>query len=194
MKYSIITIGREHGSGGRLIAQKVSDALGIPLYDKKLIRMIANDSGFSEEYIEQAEKRKTTSFLFNIYFDKANLPMDDQLFLAQANVIKKVAERGPCVIVGRCADQILKERDDCLNVFIYAPLEEKMARTEQVYGEKPSNMKHYLEKFDKQRAAYYAHFTDETWGAPGHYHAMFNSTLGLDAVSAHIIHMAKGKE
>lgn len=194
MKYSIITIGREHGSGGRLIAQKVSQALGIPLYDKKLIRMIANDSGFSEEYIEQAEKRKSTSFLFNIYFDKANLPMDDQLFLAQANVIKQVAERGPCVIVGRCADQILKDRKDCLNVFIYAPMEEKMARTEQEYGEKPSNMKNYLQKFDKQRAAYYAHFTDETWGAAGHYHAMFNSTLGLDAVSAHIIHMATGKE
>ena len=139
MKYSIITIGREHGSGGRTIAQMVADKLQIPLYDRKLIQMIAEDSGFAASYVETSEMRRTSSFLYNLYFDSRNLPLDDQVFLAQANVITKLAEKGPCVIVGRCADYILRDKPSVLKVFVYAPMEERVRRVEEDYGEKASD-------------------------------------------------------
>lgn len=194
MKYPIITIGREHGSGGRLIAQKVAEKLGIPLYDKKLIRMIAADSGLSENYVESAEKKRTSSFLYNIYFDSNNLPVDDQLFITQSNIIKQVAQEGPCVIVGRCGDYVLRDRDDCLKVFIYAPVEERMERVTDVYGEKTNDAKKYLEKYDKQRASYYNRFTEAKWGDPHNYHLMLNSTIGIDTIADYIVKLVLGED
>lgn len=194
MKYPIITIGREHGSGGRLIAQKVAEKLGIPLYDKKLIRMIAADSGLSENYVESAEKKRTSSFLYNIYFDSNNLPVDDQLFITQSNIIKQVAQEGPCVIVGRCGDYVLRDRDDCLKVFIYAPVEERMERVTDVYGEKTNDAKKYLEKYDKQRASYYNRFTETKWGDPHNYHLMLNSTIGIDTIADYIVKLVLGED
>ncbi|MGI5958481.1 MAG: AAA family ATPase [Massiliimalia sp.] len=191
MQYPIITISREHGSGGRLIAKQVAEALGIPLYDKKLIQMIASESGLSEEYVAKADKIQTSSFLYNLYFDSQNLPLQDQVYLTEAKIIRDIAEKGPCVIVGRCADYILKNHANCLHVFIYAPMEEKVNRASSVYLEKHSHMESYLEKYDKQRATYYAHVTNEKWGYPQNYHVMFNSTIGLDQVSEEIIRMAK---
>lgn len=194
MKYPVITIGREHGSGGRIVAEKVAQKLNIPLYDKKLIRMIAQDSGLSENYIESAETKRTSSFLFNIYFDINNLPVDDQIFITQSNIIKQVAEKGPCVIVGRCGDYVLREMEDCLKVFIYAPLEERIKRVTEVYNEKTNDPKKYLEKYDKQRSAYYNRFTEEKWGDPHNYHLMLNSTIGLDAIADYIVSLVLGED
>lgn len=194
MKYPVITIGREHGSGGRLIAQKVAEKLGIPLYDKKLIRMIAEDSGLSENYVESAEKKRTSSFLYNIYFDSNNLPIDDQLFITQSNIIKQVAQEGPCVIVGRCGDYVLRDRDDCLKVFIYAPAEERMERVTNVYGEKTNDAKKYIEKYDRQRASYYNRFTEAKWGDPHNYHLMLNSTIGIDTIADYIVKLVLGED
>lgn len=194
MKYPVITIGREHGSGGRIVAEKVAQKLNIPLYDKKLIRMIAQDSGLSENYIESAETKRTSSFLFNIYFDSNNLPVDDQIFITQSNIIKQIAERGPCVIVGRCGDYVLREMEDCLKVFIYAPLEERIKRVTEVYNEKTNDPKKYLEKYDKQRSAYYNRFTEEKWGDPHNYHLMLNSTIGLDAIADYIVSLVLGED
>lgn len=194
MKYPVITIGREHGSGGRIVAEKVAQKLNIPLYDKKLIRMIAQDSGLSENYIESAETKRISSFLFNIYFDSNNLPVDDQIFITQSNIIKQVAEKGPCVIVGRCGDYVLREMEDCLKVFIYAPLEERIKRVTEVYNEKTNDPKKYLEKYDKQRSAYYNRFTEEKWGDPHNYHLMLNSTIGLDAIADYIVSLVLGED
>lgn len=194
MKYPVITIGREHGSGGRLIAEKVAQKLGIPLYDKKLIRMIAADSGFSEDYVESSETKRTSSFLYNIYFSSRHLPIDDQIYITQSNIIKDVAEKGPCVIVGRCADYVLREKEDCLKVFIYAPIEERVKRVRDVYRESTGDTKRYLEKYDRQRAAYYNRFTETQWGEPHNYHLMLNSTVGLDEIADYIAQIALGED
>ena len=194
MKYSIITIGREHGSGGRTIAQMVADKLQIPLYDRKLIQMIAEDSGFAASYVETSEMRRTSSFLYNLYFDSRNLPLDDQVFLAQANVITKLAEKGPCVIVGRCADYILRDKPSVLKVFVYAPMEERVRRVEEDYGEKASDYQRYLQKIDRHRSAYYDRFTGEEWGNPHNYHLLINSAIVLPAAAQQIITLAGGKE
>ena len=194
MGYSVITIGREHGSGGRMVAQKVADRLGIPLYDKKLIRMTADESGFSESYVAAAETKRTSSFLYNLYFDSNNLPLDDQLFLAQCKVIEEAAQKGPCVIVGRCGDYVLREWESCLRVFLYAPMEERMRRAVQEYHKDEKDVQRYLEKYDKSRAAYYNRFTNEKWGDPHRYHLMINTTLGLDVVADQIIELVQRGE
>ena len=193
MRYPIITIGREHGSGGRLIAKQLAADLNIPLYDKKLIDMIAKDSGFAEETIERAQEKKTGSFLYNLYFSMNNLPISDQIFIAQSKVIKKVASEGPCVIVGRCADYVLRDRKDVLNVFVYAPVKDRIHRVQEVYGEISENPEAYLKNCDKRRSSYYNFFTDLTWGDPHNHHLMINSNLGLEKAAKIIADIAQGE-
>lgn len=106
----IITIGREYGSGGSKIAKALAGALQIPFYDKKLIEIAAKETGLSEEFIQEAEQHRTSSFLYNLSFSSRNLPVSDQVFIAEADVIKRVAAEGPCVIVGRCANYVLREQ------------------------------------------------------------------------------------
>ena len=119
MRYPVITIGRQHGSGGRTVAEMVAKKLDIPLYDKLLIQLIAKESGFAEEYIKDTDMRRIQSFFYGMYIDSRNLPLEDQLYIAQSKVIKEVSDKGPCVIVGRCADYVLRERKDVLHVFIH---------------------------------------------------------------------------
>ena len=128
----IITISRECGSGGHIIAEKLSKELGIPLYDREIIEMTAKKSGLTTDFVQESNERITNSILFNIansmtyanqVFTSGNVSMVDQVFFIQCDIIKKVANDSPCIIVGRCADYILRERDDCLNVFIHADKE-----------------------------------------------------------------------
>ena len=123
MAKTIITLSREYCTGGRYIAQSVADALGIKLYDKELITMAARDSGLSEEAVAASEKRHTHSLLYSLYTMGTDLPLSDQVFILQSRIIKKLAEEGPCVILGRCADYVLRERTDVLHVFVHAPVE-----------------------------------------------------------------------
>ena len=104
MHYPVITISREYGSGGRAIGERLAKELGVPFYDKELIFMAAKESGLSEEYIKKTEQMKSTSFLYGLYLSAQQLPMNDQIFLVQSKIIRQVAQEGPCVIVGRCAD------------------------------------------------------------------------------------------
>ena len=113
----IITIGREYGSGGSKIAKELAAALQIPFFDKKLIEIAAKETGLSEEFIQEAEQRRTSSFLYNLSFSSRNLPVSDQVFIAEADVIKRIAAEGPCVIVGRCANYVLRDQKNCLRVF-----------------------------------------------------------------------------
>ena len=123
MAKTIITIGREYCTGGNYIAEDVANALGIKLYDKELITMAAKHSGLSEEAVAASEKRRTHSLLYSLYTMGNELPLGDQVFILQSRIIKQLAEEGPCVILGRCGDYVLRERPDVLRVFVYAPKE-----------------------------------------------------------------------
>ena len=194
MKYSIITIGREYGSGGRIIAKQVADTLGIAFYDKELIHMAAQKTGLSEEYISSsATHHKANKFFYNLIFSSDNLPVSDQLYIAETDIIKKVSDDGPCVIVGRCADYILRERQDCLKIFIHAPLEERIARAKNDYGIS-EDIENFVQKTDKERSAHYDYFTNQEWGKAQNYHMTINSTVGLDMAVKLIIAAATGGE
>ena len=191
MSYPVITIGREFGSGGRIIAQRVADTLGVPFYDKALIDLAAKETGLSEAYIREAEQKKTSSFLYNLYMSTQNLPVNDQVFIAESEAIRKVAAQGPCVIVGRCSDYVLREHTNVLNIFIHAPLQERVKRAEAEYKVQAPDLRLYVQKQDKNRASYYEHFVERTWGKCQDFHLAVSSTLGLDTVVRLIVELAK---
>ena len=120
-----------------------------------------------------------------------NLPVTDQVFIAESEVIRKVAGEGPCVIVGRCADYVLRRQEGVLNVFIHAPLDERIFRTKETYQVDAPDIRSYVLKQDKNRAAYYEHFTDSVWGKAENYHLAINSTIGLDTTVELILALAK---
>lgn len=176
----VITISREYGSGGRAIGEKLAKELGIPFYNKELILMAAKESGLSEEYIKKTEQMKSTSFLYGLYMGAQQLPMNDQIFLVQSKIIRELAEKGPCVIVGRCADYVLREREDVLNVFIHAPIEYRAQRANKVYEKEANNMVDFVKKQDKKRASFYNYFSQNKWGDARHYHLAISSVYGVD--------------
>lgn len=193
MKPRIVTVGREYGSGGRLLAKRLANELGIPFYDRELIEMAAKETGFSEDFIRNSEMQKTGSFLYNLYISSQNLPVPDQVFIAQSNIIKRVAEEGPCVIVGRCANYVLRERKDCMHVFIHAPLEQRVRRATEQYGVKAEGAQAGIQKIDKARASYYNHYTGNRWGESRGYDLAVNSGLGEDAVLRALCILARGE-
>lgn len=179
MSIPVITIAREYGSGGRLIGEELAKNLGIPFYDKELILLAAKKSGFSEEYIRRTEQIKSASFLYSLYMTSQVLPMSDQIFLVQSKIIQELAEQGPCVIVGRCADYVLRNNPNCMNIFIHAPMEERIRRASEEYGEVSANMEDFVRKQDKKRSSYYNYFSQNKWGSAKNYHLAVNSTLGI---------------
>ncbi len=188
MNYKTITISREHGSGGRTIAEKVADKLGLKLYDKLLISMLAKESGLSETYIKETDMKRIFSFFYNVSFSSRNLPLEDQLFIFQSNLIKDVYRKEPALIVGRCSDYVLRDEKDVLNVFIYAPMEEKAVRASKEYGETgEKDAVKYLEKCDRQRAQYYMHYAGRKWGDRANYQLMIDSSIGIDETVALIV-------
>ena len=184
MAHTVITVGREYGSGGRLIAQKAAEALGIPFFDRSIINMAAEETGLSADFIRRTEQQKTSSFLYNLYMSTQSLPVNDQDFIAQSEVIRRVAAEGPCIIVGRCADYVLRNQSgvDALNLFIHAPMEERIRRVREEYKVQAPDLRLYILKQDKNRAAYYEHFTDGQWGKAQNYHLAVSSGLGLETI------------
>ena len=187
----VITISREYGSGGRAIGERLAKELGIPFYNKELILMAAKESGLSEEYIKKTEQIKSTSFLYGLYMGAQQLPMNDRIFLVQSEIIRQIAEEGPCVIVGRCADYVLRERKDLLNVFIHAPLEYRAQRAREVYEKQAGNMEDFVKKKDKKRASFYNYFSQNKWGDARHYHLAISSEYGVDFAVSVIKHAAE---
>ena len=180
----IITISRQFGSGGRTIGKEVAAALGIPCYDQELIAMIAGESGFSEEYIKKdGEYAVHKNWFSSIFADRVyDTPItQDVVWETQKKVIQDLAEKGSCVIVGRCADHILKESADCLRVFIHADAEKRAQRIVEVYGETEEQpMKRIADK-DQRRRAYYQKYTNTQWGIAENYHiALDSGELWLD--------------
>ena len=155
-------------SGGNYIAEDVANALGIKLYDKELITMAAKHSGLSEEAVAASEKRHTHSLLYSLYTMGNELPLGDQVFILQSRIIKQLAEEGPCVILGRCGDYVLRERKDVLRVFIYAPVEwrRELAKTDPLVkahdGGRASRKR--SRRPTSNRAAYYNYYTQNRWG------------------------------
>lgn len=173
--YPVITISRQYGSGGRDVGLALSKKLGIPYYDNELITMAAEESGFAPELFKNADQNASSSLLFSLSMYGSttgtfNMPLGDQVFLIQSNIIKKVANEGPCVIIGRCADYILRDFPNCLSVFLHAPLDQRLERAIDSYGADPLRAKDIVTKADKKRAVYYSHFTGEKWGAAENYH------------------------
>ena len=182
MERIVITIGREYGSGGRLIAKRISEELGITFYDKQLIAAVAKKTGFSENFIRDAEhQRPTNSFLYDLYTAVQTPSVPDQVFIAQARIIKEAAARESCVIVGRCADYVLRDTPHCLKVFVNAPLDQRVRRAREEYGVQESNLEAYVIRQDKARASYYNYFANGRWGQSREYDLCINSRIGIEA-------------
>ena len=190
---TIITISRQYGSGGREIGKKLAERLGIPFYDKELITLAAKDSGFAEHLFEKTDSTATNSLLYSLslYGNTMGLydmPLNDKLFIAQAKTIKKVADAGPCVIVGRCADYVLRSYPNVLNIFIHSDMESKIRRVVEEYHVESDNIVDLINKTDKKRATYYNYYTGMKWGRAENYHlSLRTDCVGIDGAVETII-------
>lgn len=184
MKNRVITISRQFGSGGRTIGKELAAKLGIPCYDQELIEKIAEESGFTKEYIsERSEYSSHGGWMASVFSDRdySGHSHQDDLWSIQRKIILDLAQKGPCVIVGRCADYILKDTADCLRVFIHADLDKRAERIVNQYGEGKDAPAKRLRDKDKRRAAYYQFYTDWKWGSAQNYHITLNSgALGIE--------------
>ena len=182
MKNRVITISREFGSGGRTIGKKVAEQLGIPCYDAVIIQEMVKETGFTPEYVKEAGEYTPGRFLSSAFSNRLfGLTNEDILWEHQYKVITELAQKGPCVIVGRCADYILQDKADCLKVFIHADMDFRALRIVEVYGEREQSPEDRLRDKDKRRAAYHRFHTDMKWGYAQNYHLTLNSgVLGID--------------
>ena len=188
MKKKIITISREFGSGGRSIGRAVAERLGIPFYDKELVDQIALESGFAPKFIEENGEHAPGVSRLSYAFSHQGVPgvmnglsAADFLWTIQCNVILQLADQGPCVIVGRNADYILKDREDCLDVFIHADMEFRADRIVRLYGESEKSPETRLNEKDRRRKVNYQHYTGRTWGQAHNYDLCLDSgRLGID--------------
>lgn len=195
MKFRVVTVSRQFGSGGRTVAKAVAERLGFAYYDKELVRRIAQESGLAESYILEGGEYacSTNSFLFNWAMNaesarSGSLPISDQLYIVQHNIIKQLAQESNCVILGRCSDYILREREDTLNVFIHAPADFRAERIVTLYGERTDSPQKRLKEVDDKRKAYYRHYTGRAWGSAENYHLCLDSgALGVDECTELIV-------
>ena len=195
MEKRIITISREFGSAGRTIGHAVADKLGIPFYDKELVEQVALESGFAPKFIEEHGEHAPGKSLLSYAFSHHSAPgvmnglsTADFLWNIQCSVILQLADKGPCVIVGRNADYILKDREDCLHAFIYADKKFRADRIVRLYGESEKSPEARLQEKDKRRSVNYQHYTGRTWGMSQNYDICLNSSvLGIDACAQMIV-------
>ena len=195
MKKRIITISREFGSGGRFIGEEVAKKLGISYYDKDIIGQIAEQSGFAPEYIRENAELSPKKGLFAYAFsgrDITGKSVEDMVYEAQRNIILELAEKEPCVIIGRNADYILKDRDDVLNVFIHGDMPEKIKRITGLYNVKEKEAVKMMADTDKRRRTNYNFYTDQNWGKASNYTLCLNSSqLGYDRCEMIIMECVK---
>ena len=195
MSKVIITIARQHGSGGRLIGKKLAELLQIPYYDKELIFLTAKKTGFAEDFVREVEEKQNISLLYSIYNATSAQSVYDQAQTAQFNVIRELAEKGSCVIVGRAADCILKDDPDCVRVFIHAPLQERIRRATEEYGEDMGgNAERTLQKRDKARSTFYNVYSTYNWGDTRNYHLTLDSSIGIEKAAGVIKAYVEAKQ
>lgn len=178
----IITISREFGSGGRLIGKRLAEKLNVPYYDKELLDRIAEESGFSKEVMEDAEMKAKNGFLYSLASAMGmrengpeSLSLNERFFLAQFDTIRKIADEGSCVIVGRCSDYILRGMPDATHVFIYAEEKDKIKRAVEEYGVPEDEVRKLMKDTDKARSNYYAYHTGRKWGEHVNYSLSIDS-------------------
>ena len=195
---SILTISREFGSGGHSIGQLVAQKLGYHFYDRELVEKVSAASGFSPDFIEESGEYASArnSLLFSLatagQYESGGMSMHDKLYLIQTKVIEEIAAEGNCVLVGRCADYILRDYKDCLHVFIYADMEHRAKRIVERYGETDKSPKKRLEDKDQKRKVYYKNYTGRNWGEPHNYNLCLDSgALGLEACADLIVAACK---
>ena len=195
---TIITIGRQFGSGGKEIAEKLGESLQIPVYDKEMLAVAAKDSGICQELFESHDEKPTNSFLYSLVMDTysmgyspnayMDMPINHKVFLAQFDAIKKLANEGPCILVGRCADYALDSYDNCLSVFIHADLDARIRRIARMYDLTEAKAKDMIVKTDKKRATYYNYYTNKKWGAAESYELCLDSSkLGITGTTEAIL-------
>lgn len=195
---SVITIGREYGSGGRLIGQEIARYFGIKCYDKELLDHASSESGICKELFENHDEKPTNSFLYSLVMDTysfgyssgafTEMPMNHKVFLAQFDTIKKLAAEGPCVMVGRCADYALAENKNCFSVFIHADKDYRINRISQKYNKNAKEARDMINKMDKSRSSYYNYYTNKKWGeASGYTLCVDSSRLGISGAAQTII-------
>lgn len=189
----VITIAREYGSGGRYVGKLIADKLGIKLYDKEFIIKVAEKTGLSTEYIENNEQKRTSlANLNNGYY--AGLSNEDELFVKEAEVIKELAERQSCVIIGRCADFVLKDKPNTIKIFIYSSKENKIKRATEIYGLDKKNAEKEVIKINKLRANHYKHYTGNEWANTENYDICINSdTLGVEKTAELVVKLVNNK-
>ncbi|MDO4552046.1 MAG: cytidylate kinase-like family protein [Bacillota bacterium] len=183
---TIITIARQYGSGGRHIGRLLAQSLGCPFYDKDLIRLAAEESGISSQLFLEADEKAAGSFWNNLAANAhsygarasaADMSLNDRLFIIQSNIIKEVAEKGPCVIVGRCGDYVLRDHPRAVHIFIHGSEKDREARLVRFYGVKAEDAADVMHKMDKKRASYYNYYTGQKWGQAENYHLSVNSSI-----------------
>ena len=192
MGNKIYTIGREFGSLGQLVGEKLAERLGIKCYDKELLQKAAKESGFCEEIFENHDEKPTNSFLYSLVMDTysagnysaapfLDMPLNHKVFLAQFDAIKKIAEKESCVIVGRCADYALADNPDCLNIFVHADLDDRIHLVSKRMDLTENKARDLVLKNDKQRASYYNYYTCKKWGDSRSYDLTLNtSKISID--------------
>ncbi len=202
MEKKILTISREFGSGGRTVGRKVAELLGIPFYDKELVDQVAVESGFAPKFVEEHGEHSPGKSLLSYAFAPQGVPgvmnglsTADFLWNIQCSVILQLAEQGPCVIVGRNADYILKDRPDCLHAFIHADMDFRADRIVRLYGESEKSPETRLQEKDKRRRVNYQHYTGRSWGQAQNYDLCLNSsTLGVDRCAELIADIVKNSK
>ncbi len=201
---TIITIGRQTGSGGKEVGRIVAEKLGIPYYDSEILDRAAEESGFSKDIIARHDEKRVGSLLYSIVTDSPaaglrsvmpDMPLDHQFFLAQFNSIRKFAEEGGCILIGRCADYALEGNPYLLTLFFHADIEMRTARVAEELGLSMAKAKDHVIKTDKHRASYYSYFTGKKWGDASNYDFSVNPlTFGIEETAEIICKMAEIKD
>lgn len=202
---TIITIGRQFGSAGREIGYKVADDLGIKLYDKEMLDRASKESGICQELFETHDEKPTNSFLYSLVMDTYSLgyssgsytdmPINHKVFLAQFDAIKKIADEGPCILVGRCADYALEEYDNVLTLFIHASMDARIRRIARIYDLTDAKAKDMIIKTDKKRSSYYYYYSNKKWSSADSYHMCLDSSvLGIEGTAEAIKKLVELKE
>ena len=201
----IITIGRQCGSGGKMIGTMLAERMGVKCYDKELLALAAKHSGLCQELFEKHDERPTSSFLYSLVMDSysmgytssgfADMPLNHKIFLAQFDTIKKIASEGPCILVGRCADYALEDFDNVLSVFIHADMNARIRRIARIYDLTDAKAKERIVKTDKQRASYYNYYSNKKWSDADSYNICLDSSvLGIDGTAEAIERLVEIKE
>lgn len=200
MKPVIITIGRQFGSGGHELGEKLAKRLSIPFYDRALLSAAAEHSGLTRDMIESLDEQPTNSFLYSLsvgsygFSGDVHLPLNNQVFLAMTKAIRDIAEQGSCVIVGRCAEYVLQDNDALVRVFVHADKESRVKRIMEKRGLKERDAQVLMQKTDKKRASYHDFYCDEKWGVTTSYDLSVNSgLLGIDAAVDMIAHYVENR-